>query len=929
MPALERQWPMMMMPSALSRPHWNYAICLRNLLFIDPVQIGISRGRMWAGACGSAVRHTYGVMGNEVNMAARLMSKAAPGQIIVRSRIAESSGHGFQFQQLGLITVKGRSEPIPVAELVGKNESSALQASLYEDPLVGREAEQEQLERFLDLSLAGQGQVLMISGPAGIGKSHLASTFRQRATANGFQVATSTIQRMSQSTAYHPWQQLLRQILGLTGSVSYDHPSEGSENEMGLLLENTLTSLNPDWDVRLPLLADILGIAIPDNPTTAAFEPKQRQEALVAFVIEIIREWSHSQPLLLVIDNAHWIDEASLALLKAMARDTSDVPVVLLLMARPDLAAESNPLGTLAELPRYQEIELAGLSLEAVGKQLEDLLGGQVSLLAQLLIHAKSQGNPFFAQELADSLLESQQLIQSGDGWALSEALVDSLRAANALVYEGGVWVVAPSADLKSISLGIPESIHGVILARIDRLPEAHKPTLKVASVIGFTFELGLMAQVHPARLSDEALAAQAELLDHRDFIIHDYLLEQGRQPDTYSFRQQATQEVSYETLLYTQRRELHCTLADTIQRKTPEATDQIAYHAFLGEAWALSLRYQILAGRRSKALFANLQSIDHFSKALTSAGHLPPSDTLHERQEIHSALGELQLNTGQTELAADNLLLALKLARELEDPDAEAEACQWIARSFEMRGEYPSALEWIDKGLGALGDRLVAAALEMRLLSGLINTRQGNYREARQQALASLLAASELNETSIVARSHSLIGHLDRLRSMTDSALQHLQEALVIYRESENLTGQATVLNLLANIYFDNGEWQRAEDFYRQAGQIFSQLGDAYNQSFVDNNRGGIALNQGRLNEALTFYEHSLSTQERIGKSPYVVGLLHLNLGATQVKRGELDDAFRHLETSQKLFEQAKARDFLPELYRRFAEANLRSRRY
>lgn len=892
--------------------------------YLQPVQIGLSSGRVWAGECGAGIRHTYGVMGNEVNMAARLMGKASPDQIIVRSRIAEATAHSYAYNSLGLMSVKGGAEPIPVAELLGKVAGQAGQTSQYDAPLVGREPEQEQLARFLDRSLAGQGQLLQISGPAGIGKSHLAAEFRQRAAANGFQVAAAASQRITQSSAYHPWQQILRQILGLGAGPASDQLSDDFQQEQSLLLENTLTSMNPNWAIRLPLLGDILGLPIPDNPTTAAFEPKQRQEALAAYVIEIISSWSRSQPLLLVIDNAHWMDEASQALLDSVARETDDMPIVILLVARPELEDGGGALSRLGANPRLSLIELGDLSLEAVGSQLNDLLHGQVSLLAKLLIHAKSQGNPFFVRELVDSLRESQQLVPSPNGWVLSESLIDSLRAANALVYEGGVWVVAPTADLKSISLGIPDSVHGVILARIDRLPEAHKPTLKVASVIGFSFELGLVAQVHPARLADDVLLAQVELLDRRDFVLRDYELERSGRTLAYSFRQQATQEVSYETLLYTQRRELHCALAATLQQESPEATEQIAYHAYLGEDWRLALRYQLLAGRRAKALFANLQSIDHYSKALTSASRLPAEDTLTERQEIYAALGELQLNTGQIEPATENLQRALKLALELNNPDAEADACRWIARSYEMRGDYASALEWIDNGLGALGERLVPASLEMRLISGLINTRQGNYREGRQQALASLLAASELRATAIVARSHSLIGHLDRLRGNTDSALDHLQEALALYQKAENLSGQATVLNLLANLYFDSGLWGKAEEFYRQAGQIFSQLGDAYNRSFVDNNRGGIALNQGRQAEALEFYERALQTQERIGKSPYVVGLLHMNLGATQVKRGELEDAFHHLQTSKSLFDQAQARDFLPELYRRFAEAHM-----
>ncbi len=242
--------------------------------YIEPVQIGISSGRVWAGECGATIRHTYGVMGNEVNMAARLMGKAHPDQILVRSRIAEATAHSYSYQQLGLITVKGGAEPIPVAELLGKVEGQAGQTSIYEVPLVGRDTQEAQLARFLDLSLAGQGQIVMISGPAGIGKSHLVSAFRQRAAANGFQVAAATNQRMSQSTAYYPWQQILRQILGLTGSPASDESAEEFQHEQALLLERTLTSLNPSWAIRLPLLGDILGLPHSRQPDDGRLRAK-------------------------------------------------------------------------------------------------------------------------------------------------------------------------------------------------------------------------------------------------------------------------------------------------------------------------------------------------------------------------------------------------------------------------------------------------------------------------------------------------------------------------------------------------------------------------------------------------------------------------------------------------------------------------------
>ncbi len=892
--------------------------------YIEPVQIGISRGRVWAGECGARIRHTYGVMGNEVNMAARLMARAEPLQILVRRRVAKATEHSFQYESLGLITVKGGAEPIPVSELVGRSESQTWATSQFERPLVGRDVELAHLERILDSALAGKGSLTSLTGLTGIGKSHLVHEFRRRASANGFQVAAAMCQRISQSYAYSPWKQILSQVLGVMPSTAAGLSAEEIAAEQAQHIWNTLTEVNPDWAVRVPLLGDLFGIAIPDNPTTANLDPRQRQEALLALVSEILSTWATSQPLLLTIDNAHWMDEASQALAETVVRTLADAPILMMLSSRAENVADFALLGQLESYRHAEAMELAELPSEGVEPLLANLLGGRPSVLVRLLIEAKSQGNPFFMEELVDALLESGQLVQAEEEWVLSEQMIEELRAANVLIRDAGVWVLADAADLTTVSLGIPDSVHGVILARIDRLPESHKPTLKVASVIGFSFELGLVAQVHPARPSGTEVHAQAVMLEQRDFIFHERVAQPADLSETYAFRQQATQEVSYETLLYTQRRELHANVADLIAHQSAESNEQIAYHAFLGESWRLALDYQLRSGRRAMQLFANLQAIDHFQKAEVSASHLPEEETANERLEIHSSLGELLLNTGQYDPARDNLDKALELARSLGDAAAEAEACRWIARSYEMRGQYQPSLEWIDEGLNALGEALTPSGLEMRLISGLIYTRQGNYGQGRQQALACLLAAGEMNETNIVARSHSLLGLIDGLRGRAASSFDHFEEALTLYRNNGNLRGQAVVLNQTANFYFNVGQWSDAERYYRQAGTIFSQIGDAYNRLLVNNNLGGIALNQGRLDDALEFYTQALRAQEQLGGSLWVMGALHLNLGATQTKRGELERAFEHLETSRTLFDQAQVRDLLPEMHRRLAEAYL-----
>jgi tetratricopeptide (TPR) repeat protein len=230
-----------------------------------------------------------------------------------------------------------------------------------------------------------------------------------------------------------------------------------------------------------------------------------------------------------------------------------------------------------------------------------------------------------------------------------------------------------------------------------------------------------------------------------------------------------------------------------------------------------------------------------------------------------------------------------LTLAHEDGDTEAEAYICRWIARSHEVRGQYQPALEWIDRGLALLGEQLTPSSVELRLISGLILTRQGNYKRAREQALACLLAAEQLQNASIVARSHNLLGNIDRSQGRIQNSISHIEESLKTYREIGNLQGQAIAQNSLGNSYFDLGQWAEADNYYRQAGQALSQLGNIYNRLFVDNNLGGIALNQGRLDDALLYYRRALTTLEVIGGSLWVTGVLHLNLGATHTRRQEL----------------------------------------
>ncbi len=326
------------------------------LNFISDMRLGLSQGRMRAGAYGSAMRRTYGVLGSEVNIAARLMSKAEPGQILISKHVAEAAEKSYHFKYLASVEVKGRQEPIPIFDVLSRHLLTP-----YQPPtLVGRENALTQLEQLLEPVQNGQGQILRLEGLAGVGKSYLAADFVKLATSRSFQVARAVCQSPEQRASYDPWRQIFREWFDL---ADQSPPDEDPVAWFGLQMaqvETVIKDINPDWLLLLPLLGDLLGLPIPDNPDTLVFNPLLRRGMFLALAPEMIKTWATNQPSLILIEDAHWLDEASQELTLTLGRTIASTPLLLTLVHR-SLGPEDKPLlPDLNQLPYYNHLNLHG-----------------------------------------------------------------------------------------------------------------------------------------------------------------------------------------------------------------------------------------------------------------------------------------------------------------------------------------------------------------------------------------------------------------------------------------------------------------------------------------------------------------------------------------------------------------------------------------
>jgi tetratricopeptide (TPR) repeat protein len=656
---------------------------------------------------------------------------------------------------------------------------------------------------------------------------------------------------------YHPWQQIFRTLLGLVDERSVHRDQEARLNRQVAQLEATIERINLDWLIRLPLLGDLLGIPILDNPTTATFAPQLRQDALFDLVEGLLQTWAQDQPLLVLIEDAHWMDEASRALLWALARVPIKAPILIIVIQSLPLAqVEQEGLQQeVSRLPEASYLSLTELTSPEVAELVTQRLQGAVSPLALELIQAQAQGNPLFTKELADALQESGSLCRREDGlWWLSDAMFNALQQANCLTKQQGQWTLIENASLAAAKLDLPDSIHSIVLARLDRLPEPLKLTLKVASVIGRLFELDLLAQAHPAQPDQTVLLEQIDLLQRLDFI-----QPGGLSPlqQVYLFKHSITHEVAYATLLEQQERSLHQAVAEALERWQPEAVERLAYHFSRSEIQDKMLFYLDLAAGKAQHDYANETALAYYTQALA----------LDERWRWRKGQVEILHILGRREDEARSLQA---LARNLETPTFEM-GYLW-GQYYEATGNYIKAQAIIELALADSRDKKDLAG-EARCLSylGLIARRQGNYEQAKgwyQQALALFEAKPATNEPeawALIQASNGL-GVVYRQQSNFDQAQMYHERALVLSDQTHNQSGQAQAFNDLGVATFYQRRLAEALAYHRRALEIRQAIGDRAGEGMSWHNLAQITRDTGDYGQAQRYLTEALGILQATG---------------------------------------------------------------
>lgn len=554
--------------------------------FITTTSVGISEGKMHAGIFGGSGRNTYGVLGRAANVAAGLMEQAESGQVLVTPSVAEAASGFYDFHRLA----RGDGE---IYELGGRKTNTQVLApkGRLQTEFVGRAHERSRLRASLDALLQGQSDVVVIEGPPGIGKSRLLIELKDQAEALAISTFVGAGNAIEAETPFHAWKTIFAGILGITAN--------SDEAAVRAALERHLANA-PRLLELAPLLNPVLPAKLPENELTARMPPDARSEnALEVMVGCLERPVGTLGVMLLILDDAQWLDSGSSALVEAAHRHHPSLLIALAMRpTEPDARSETEtrPLSKFRSLlvDRQEDV----LRLEALGSRdlievIRLYLGvNDLPSNLTLVVLDRAEGNPFFAQEVVDALIQ-RGLVR---------------------IHDGTCEVLGTAEQL---SAEFPERIEKLIISRLDHLPSDHRTSLMVASVLGRSFSLQMMADVHPSKVDLETLRSQMEGLVGLGLVALDH-----EEPDlVYRFRHGLTHQAASELVPGSLRGEILGKAARWIE--TTQGANLMPFWPVLARYWdaagdvSKSLVYLDLAGASAVATGAYEEAITFYTRAI------------------------------------------------------------------------------------------------------------------------------------------------------------------------------------------------------------------------------------------------------------------------------------------------------------------------
>lgn len=784
------------------------------------MRIGLNSGHVIVGSIGDDLRMDYTAVGDTTNLASKMESAAKPGGILVSKNTQRIARNYFEFETLDKLEVKGKLDPQEVFELIAPSEvGTRFEASVARGltRFVGRKNSMAALMEPFKRVQVRSGQLVGIVGEAGVGKTRLMLEFKNRLTPGSYTYLQGQCLRYGDSIIYLPILNIIK---------SYFEIKEGDrEFIIRKKIKEKVLGLDKKLEHMIPSFQELLSLKT-DDEEYLKLEPKVKRERTFEAIRDLFIRESQNRPLIVVVEDLHWIDRTSEEFLDYLIKWLANARIMLILLYRTEYRHQWG------SKTYYSKIGLdqlgADSSVELVKAMFE---GGQVVPELRELILSRSAGNPLFVEEFIHSLLENGSIEKKDQQYVLSRDISE---------------------------LEVPDTIHGIITARMDRLEENLKRTMQVASVIGREFAFRILQTIIQMR---EDIKTNLLNLQGLEFIYEKSLFPELE----YIFKHALTQEVAYNSLLQKRRKEIHEKIGQAIEQIYAERLEEfyeiLAYHATAAGQKERALRYLILASERAHRAAAHREEATLLMRAITIAEESQDKSVLPDlharcgrayaaiglwgkaKPELEEALRGLPSHAieQQAEVMADLSIVCfwlmdtpslldysnktLSIAKKVNRHDLESAAISGLAAADSIEGKLSSSMEQYEIAITRCkrhGTRVSAHALEFY---PLVLYWVGKLDEAIEHSREAVQMCRERGDSFVLMRAFSNLAISLAARGRYSEALQIFEEAQQFGREHEVGTALARCMVMLGGFHLELYGFTTAQAIAEEAMDLAASL--------------------------------------------------------------------------------------------------------
>ena len=790
--------------------------------------------------------HGVRVLGEVLSDAMALLRVVREGDVLVSHETQRLAGAALRAESAGPVHVRSDAPPLVTYRVSPGDESSAPPLESTDVPLTpfaGRQGELGALVGSVEMAIAGEGQVLTVIGDAGAGKSRLLHELRRQIDRDRIALVEGRCQSYGARVPYLPLVQCCRSVLRVR--------EDGSADDQRRQVRDRLRTLDRELEGFLPIFFELLSITR-DEQTAPKLDALPARHAVQEALAGLFSLASRRRPLLMLLEDWHWVDEASHDVIRQLADVCPSYPLMLVITYRPEVRID---WGSLRHL---RATHLTSLGPVSSGQIIRSVLGAdRVAEPLAARLHERSGGNPFFLEEVCRKLLEE-----------------------GAVRVDGGDAHVADTLD----GLHLPDSVQAVIRARLDRLDRDARDLLRRASVIGREFSAPVLAVVAGGELE---LEPSLQALKERGLIRQTSVVPEP----AYHFQHALTQEVAYDSLLQRQRQILHGQVGAAIEavykNHLHEQFGILARHFAEAEHWPKAVEYGRKFARRARHVSQFDDARAALDMTMDWTVQLPESEQrqqllvelLFEKEQVCEVLGD----RSQQQETIDRLLSIL------EPRGDRPELSVAYARQAELLAgarRFSDGERLLDQALAVsrrLGDRR-GERDTLRSLSFLLWLQRRND-EALDAVDRALQLDRESGDTARIAGDLTNRGALLRSLGRFDEAIDNLHEALRLTEtESDDLSRHVEAMYVLHTIYRDKGEPEAAEPFLARALEISGEDRFRVQMPFPMSAMANILLERGEIEPALDLFRRAVELGRQ---SRYAFGLAHNLRGLAEVLVG------------------------------------------